>query len=134
MQIVEGPFNWQRWEVGGAFKFKGKKIIIVGNYMNNQSFVEFLSWWIKRICLSLFIMRDGTLDVHYILKYKGNMSVYPSVITFFYLMSVWSYLLLPYLSTHSLCNFLLLSLAAKEKFKTGQGRGRAGQGVQGSKK
>jgi hypothetical protein len=34
----------------------------------------------------------------------------------------------------SLCNFLLLSLAAKEKFKTGQGRGRVGQGVQGSKK
>jgi hypothetical protein len=31
-----------------------------------------------------------------------------------------------------LCNFLLLSLAAKGKFETGQGR--AGQGVQGSKK
>lgn len=25
MQIVEGPFNWQRWEVGGAFKYKGEK-------------------------------------------------------------------------------------------------------------
>jgi hypothetical protein len=29
------------------------------------------------------------------LIYKGNMSVCPSVITFFYLLSIWSYLLLP---------------------------------------
>jgi len=41
-------------------------------------------------------------------------------------------------TARSLCNFLLLSLAPKGKFESGQGRGKGragvGQGVQGSKK